>query len=79
MTDGEDLPPAVLSLLTLPLLLSPGGDGGKGKGAKKKGSSFQTVSALHRVSAPWRGQAVVQREDYLTPWLYCSCPLAHWF
>ncbi|NXI27159.1 MYH6 protein, partial [Sterrhoptilus dennistouni] len=25
-----------------------GGDGGKGKGAKKKGSSFQTVSALHR-------------------------------
>uniref|UniRef100_A0A8C8VIU1 Myosin heavy chain 6 n=1 Tax=Pelusios castaneus TaxID=367368 RepID=A0A8C8VIU1_9SAUR len=24
------------------------GDGGKGKGAKKKGSSFQTVSALHR-------------------------------
>ncbi|XP_009880978.1 PREDICTED: myosin-6, partial [Charadrius vociferus] len=26
-----------------------GGDGGKGKGAKKKGSSFQTVSALHRV------------------------------
>ncbi|NWI47259.1 MYH6 protein, partial [Picathartes gymnocephalus] len=25
-----------------------GGDSGKGKGAKKKGSSFQTVSALHR-------------------------------
>ncbi|XP_014112275.1 PREDICTED: myosin-6 isoform X2 [Pseudopodoces humilis] len=25
-----------------------GGEGGKGKGAKKKGSSFQTVSALHR-------------------------------
>ena len=27
-------------------------DGGKGKGggSKKKGSSFQTVSALHRVS-----------------------------
>nr|XP_020665419.1 myosin-6 [Pogona vitticeps] len=25
-----------------------GGDGGKGKGSKKKGSSFQTVSALHR-------------------------------
>ncbi|NWI69314.1 MYH6 protein, partial [Todus mexicanus] len=25
-----------------------GGDGGKGKGAKKKGSSFQTVSAVHR-------------------------------
>ena len=23
--------------------------GGKGKGGKKKGSSFQTVSALHRV------------------------------
>ncbi|XP_058039590.1 myosin-6-like [Ahaetulla prasina] len=25
-----------------------GGEGGKGKGSKKKGSSFQTVSALHR-------------------------------
>nr|XP_009935846.1 PREDICTED: myosin-7-like [Opisthocomus hoazin] len=36
-----------------------GGDGGKGKGAKKKGSSFQTVSALHRVSSPVMGR----RED----------------
>ncbi|XP_029141149.1 myosin-7 [Protobothrops mucrosquamatus] len=27
---------------------APGGEGGKGKGSKKKGSSFQTVSALHR-------------------------------
>ncbi|XP_053119615.1 myosin-6 [Hemicordylus capensis] len=28
--------------------IDAGGDGGKGKGSKKKGSSFQTVSALHR-------------------------------
>ncbi|OXB53106.1 hypothetical protein ASZ78_015141 [Callipepla squamata] len=55
--DGEDLNPVVPSLLSLPLLLFPGGDGGKGKGAKKKGSSFQTVSALHRVSAPWKRPA----------------------
>ncbi|GAB0202275.1 myosin-6 [Grus japonensis] len=37
----------LLSRLTPPIF-SPGGDGGKAKGAKKKGSSFQTVSALHR-------------------------------
>lgn len=30
--------------------LGEGGKGGKGGGSKKKGSSFQTVSALHRVS-----------------------------
>ncbi|KAI1229527.1 Myosin-7, partial [Lamprotornis superbus] len=35
-----------------------GGDSGKGKGAKKKGSSFQTVSALHRVRDP--------------PWIRCG-------
>ena len=31
-------------------LLVDSGKGGKGGGGKKKGSSFQTVSALHRVS-----------------------------
>lgn len=36
---------------TIALFQTAAESGGKGgKGAKKKGSSFQTVSALHRVS-----------------------------
>ncbi|KAG2462854.1 MYH7 protein, partial [Polypterus senegalus] len=45
-----------------------GDSGGKGKGGKKKGSSFQTVSALHRVffKAGLLGQLEEMRDDRLS-------------